>query len=107
MASGASAHPHHTPRRVIPKATRERLDMRISSELKAVLQRAADVRAQSLTDYVLSRAGEAAARDIREHEVLTLSVRDSERFAQLLIDPPEPNEHLLAAARRHDELLAP
>ncbi len=81
--------------------------MRISSELKAVLQRAADVRAQSLTDYVLSRAGEAAARDIREHEVLTLSVRDSERFAQLLIDPPEPNEHLLAAARRHDELLAP
>lgn len=107
MTSRASTHPHRTAQRVVPKAPRERLDMRVSHELKALLQRAAAVRDQSLTDYVLSRAGEAAARDIREHEVLSLSLRDSERFAQLLLDPPEPNERLRAAARRHDDLIAP
>jgi len=65
-----------------------------------------DLNDQSLTDYVLSRAREAAQRDIREHEVLTLSVRDSARFADLLLNPPEPNEHLVSAARRHDELIS-
>ncbi len=84
----------------------KRLDMRISEELKGLLQHAADLNDQSLTDYVLSRAREAARRDIREHEVLTLSVRDSTRFAGLLLNPPEPNEHLVSAARRHDELIS-
>ena len=84
----------------------KRLDMRVSEELKELLQHAADLNDQSLTDYVLSRAREAARRDIREHEVLTLSVRDSARFADLLLNPPEPNRHLVRAARRHDELIS-
>ena len=84
----------------------KRLDMRISEELKGLLQHAADLNDQSLTAYVLSRAREAARRDIREHDVLTLSVRDSVRFADLLLNPPEPNEHLVSAARRHDELIS-
>ena len=83
----------------------KRLDMRVSEETKALLQHAADISDQSLTDYVLSRAREAAQREIRAHDVLTLSVRDSARFAELVMNPPEPNEHLMAAARRHDELI--
>ncbi len=84
----------------------KRLDMRVSDETKELLQHAADINDQSLTDYVLSRAREAARREIHEHDVLTLSVRDSARFVDLLLNPAEPSEHLVAAARRHDALIA-
>ena len=108
VARGTSAtRRRHAPGRQGATGRQKRLDMRISEDMKDLLQRAADISDQSLTDYVLSRAGEAARHDIREHDVLTLSVRDSARFADLLMNPPEPNEHLLAAARRHDELIEP
>lgn len=108
VAGRASATRYgHAQARKSAAGRQKRLDMRISEDLKDLLQRAADISDQSLTDYVLSRAGEAARRDIREHDVLTLSVRDSARFADLLMNPPEPNEHLLAAERRHDELIEP
>ncbi len=80
---------------------RDRLEARLSPEVKDLLQRAAAIRGSSLTDFVLSSAQEAAQRAIREHDVITLSVRDSEHFARLLLHPPEPSERLRAAARRY------
>lgn len=88
------------------KATRQvRFDARMSPELKVLLQRAADLGDETLSAFVLSSAREAAARRIREHEVLTLSVRDSERFVESLRHPPEPNDFMVDAARQHAALI--
>jgi len=46
-------------------------------------------------------AQEAAARTIRENEVLTLSERARASFAELLLNPPRPNRKAIAAARRY------
>ncbi len=40
-----------------------------------------------------------------EPEVLVLSAADSLAFAEALLDPPEPTEYLIAAMRRHRELV--
>lgn len=85
----------------LPASRRDRFEARLHPDVKSLLQRAAAIRGSSLTDFVLSSAQEAAQRTIREHDVITLSVRDSEHLAQLLLNPPEPSDNLRAAARRY------
>lgn len=82
-----------------------RLEARISPDLKRRLEYAASLRGASLTEFVVQSAQEAATRAIREHEVLTLSERASRAFAELLLNPPRPNEKALAAAKRYKAML--
>jgi uncharacterized protein (DUF1778 family) len=85
----------------------ERIEARLSSEAKAVIQRAADISGRSVSDFVVTSALEAATVTIREHGVIVLSARDTETFVEALLNPTGPNEALLAAARRHRELFGP
>ena len=87
------------------KAKRARLEARLTSEQKALFERAAAVQGRSLSDFVVSSAHEAAVRTLRDYEVITLSVRDSEVFARALLDDAEPGERLKAAAKRYRELI--
>jgi uncharacterized protein (DUF1778 family) len=85
---------------------RERLEARVSSEQKALLERAAALEGRSLTDFVVSSAQSAAMETIQRHQVITLTACDSLMFAEALMHPPAPNERLRAAARRHRDLIA-
>jgi uncharacterized protein (DUF1778 family) len=82
----------------------ERIEARLSSEAKAVIQRAADISGRSVSDFVVTSALEAAKETIRDHAVMVLSARDSKNFVEALLNPTGPNEALLAAAHRHREL---
>jgi uncharacterized protein (DUF1778 family) len=68
-----------------------RLEARISTELHAMLMRAAEMQGRTLTDFVVSAVQEAAQRAIEQGEVVRLSLADSERFAQALLSPPDPS----------------
>lgn len=83
---------------------RERLEARISPEQKALIQRAADLEGRSLTDFVVSSVQAAAEETIERHQVIRLSARDSLIFAEAILNPAEPNEHLRAAAKRYRQL---
>jgi uncharacterized protein (DUF1778 family) len=85
----------------------ERIEARLSSEAKAVIQRAADISGRSVSDFVVTSALEAAKETIREHEVIVLSVRDSKTFVEALLNPKGPNEALRRAFRQHRELFGP
>lgn len=85
---------------------RERLEARITTEQKTLLERAAALEGRSLTDFVVSNAHAAAVATIQRHEVIALTARDSQLFAEALSHPPAPNERLRAAARRHRDLIA-
>jgi uncharacterized protein (DUF1778 family) len=80
---------------------RERLEARVTSEQKALFQRAADLQGRSLTDFVVSALHDAAEDAIRSHHVLTLSAHDSRIFAEALMNPPEPNEYARKAAAEY------
>jgi uncharacterized protein (DUF1778 family) len=79
----------------------ERLEARIPAELKQIFVRAAALRGQSLTDFVVSTVTEAARTVVREQEIVELTRKDQIAFANALINPPAPSARLRAAARSH------
>ena len=90
----------------MPSATSTaRLEARISTELHAMLKRAAEMQGRTLTDFVVSAVQEAAQRAIEQGEVIRLSLADSERFAQALLSPPDPSPALDRAFARRRKLL--
>ena len=83
-----------------------RLEARLPVSVYATLKRAAELKGRSITDFVVSAAHDAAQRAIEEDGIIRLSAEDQLRFAQALINPPEPNDALKRARQRHTELVA-
>lgn len=75
----------------------ERLGARVPADVKAVLQRAADLTGRSLTDFIIASAQAAAEETIRQHAVVQLTSADSRRLAEALLNPAAPNAELRAA----------
>jgi len=81
----------------------ERLEARVTSDQKSLIERAAALQGRSVTDFVLTSVQDAARRAIEEHQRLDLSLRDSQAFVQALIDPAPVNERLRDTVRRYRE----
>lgn len=82
----------------IPVGTNERVSLRIASDEKLLLMRAAALQHTNLTEFVISNVVSVAQKVIDEHERLSLTERDSLRMLALLDNPPAPNDKLMAAA---------
>ena len=82
----------------------ERLEVRTTSAQKRLIERAAELRGTSVTDFVVSNIQAAAAETIKEFESLFLRDEAREVFVEALLNPPEPNEALKAAAARHKQM---
>jgi uncharacterized protein (DUF1778 family) len=82
----------------------ERLEVRTTSDQKRLIERAAELRGTSVTDFVVSNIQAAAAETIREFESLSLRDEAREIFVKALLNPPEPNEALKAAVARHKQM---
>lgn len=102
IMTDASTHSRHEPQRPLYS---ERLETRVSADDKAILQRAANLEQQSVTDFIRSSARSAALETIRRHETWTLSAEDSAAFIEALMNPPAPGAALRAAAKAHRELI--
>jgi uncharacterized protein (DUF1778 family) len=92
------------PQAVMEKESKkERLEARLTPEQKKHIEHAARIKGTSVSDFVVLSADDAAVRTIREQEVLTLSERAREVFANALLHPPVPGARLSAAAKRYKE----
>ena len=83
----------------------ERLEARVSKREKDLFAKAAAIQGRSLTEFVISSLHDTAMRIIESHKVIKLTERDSEVFVNALLNPPEPNKNLKAAAKRYFELV--
>jgi uncharacterized protein (DUF1778 family) len=81
----------------------ERLEARVTSEQKRLIERAAQLRGTSVTDFVVAKLQEAAAATIRDYEILNLRDESRELFVNMLLNPPEPNEAAKSAAAQYKE----
>lgn len=84
-----------------------RLGVRISTELHAMLKRAADIQDRTMTDFVVAAVQEAVRTALEEADVIRLSIVDQACFADALMSPPKPNAALQRAFNRHKNLVAP
>ena len=93
----------------MPRASRSqpsaRLEARVSPEIKAIWQKAADLEGLTLTDFVIASVQAAASKVIEQHQTLKLNLEDSEAFVNALLNPPSPNESLKTAALRYKQVM--
>jgi uncharacterized protein (DUF1778 family) len=88
-----------------PSKTVARLEARVSPEIKALWQKAADLEGRTLTDFVIASVQVAACNAIEKHQSLKLNLQDSEAFVNALLNPPLPNAALKAAASRYKQTM--
>ena len=85
--------------------TSARLEARISSDLHSMLKRAAELQGRTMTDFVVAAVQDAAQRAINQAEVVRLTLKDQESFAQALLSPPKPAATLRRAFSQRKKLL--
>jgi uncharacterized protein (DUF1778 family) len=79
----------------------ERLEARITPDQKRLIERAAELRGTTVTEFVVASAQQAATDTIKDFEVLTLRDEARKLFVSALLNPPPPNEAARAAAQRY------
>ncbi len=82
-----------------------RLEARITTDLHALLKRAAELQGRTMTDFVISAVQEAAQRAIEQSEVMRLSMADQMCFAEALLSPPKASPALERAFARRQKLV--
>jgi uncharacterized protein (DUF1778 family) len=79
----------------------ERLETRVTADQKRLIERAAALQGRTVTDFVLTSVQDAARRAIEEHQILDLSLRDSQAFVGALLEPAPVNDRLRDTIRRY------
>lgn len=79
-----------------------RLNFRLPSDIKSVIEQAAAATGQSVSDFAISTLAKIAREVVREEQVTELTNRDRDRFLALLDDRQmKPNAALRKAAARY------
>lgn len=84
---------------------RARLEARLPAHVKDLIEYAANLEGRSLSDFVVESARSAAMASIERHQVIHLTLEESKRLVELLLDPPVPNEALRRAKASHARLI--
>ncbi len=83
------------------KSRSVRLEMRINFQAKSLIERAAALTGQTLTDFAVSNLVQLSVETIERHQRLEMTDRDRDRFLAALDRPPKLLPALARAARLH------
>ena len=83
----------------LPKDSR--IDLRLTQEQKATIEKAAAMNGVSVSAYTLLHLLPLAQQDIEERERLTLSNRDRDTFLSAVANPPKLTGKLKAAIAQY------
>ena len=83
------------------KTRNARLEARVSSDQKDFFQRAATLTGRTLSELVIDSTQEAAAKIVREHEVVRLSREEQVAFVSALLAPSKPGARLKKAVQSY------
>lgn len=85
----------------------ERLQLRVTRDLKRQLADIAHARGLSMSDFATHAISDAVTKASYEQHVIKMSREESVWLADLLINPPAPDERMIAAAKRYTQLIRP
>lgn len=85
----------------------QRLEARVTPDQKRLIERAAELRGTTVTEFVIVSAQQAATETIRDSEMLSLRDEAREVFVNAILNPPAPNAAARAAAARYKERMRP
>lgn len=78
-----------------------RLDFRLNRQVKEVIEQAAAVSGQSVSDFAVSALYRTAKEVLEREQTTSLSNRDRDVFLAMLDSDAKPNEALKRAAKRY------
>lgn len=83
------------------KQNKTRLDFRVSVESKAMIEQAASLSGQTVSDFAVSTLIKSAQEVISQNRQTKLSLRDQQLFLQMLESNDQPNEALKNALKTY------
>jgi len=84
----------------MPALKKQRIDLRLTDDDKNLIEEAAAMTNQTITQFMVNSASERAAEVIEQHRRLILNEESWDRVMDALDNPPEPDDRLKRAARR-------
>lgn len=79
---------------------KQRIDLRLTEDDKNMIEEAAAMTNQSISQFMVSTASERAAEVIDQHRRLVLSEASWNTVMDAISNPPAPNDRLKQAAKR-------
>ena len=86
-------------------AKSERIAARLSPEQKEVVERAAALAHQPVSQFVIASAMQAAQEMIQQHDLIVLSARDSIAIMQALLHPEPASPALKSLVERYETFM--
>ena len=83
---------------------KQRIDLRLNEDDRHMIEEAAAMTNQSISQFMVSTASERAAEVIDQHRRLLLNEESWNLVMDAIINPPAPNDRLKRAANRLREL---
>ncbi|ECD9687544.1 DUF1778 domain-containing protein [Salmonella enterica] len=83
---------------------KQRIDLRLNEDDKHMIEEAAAMTNQSISQFMVSTASERAAEVIDQHRRLLLNEESWNLVMDAITNPPAPNDQLKRAANRLREL---
>lgn len=96
MAQTAQSHSN----RRSPAPKNDVIQIRASASMKAILTRAASLRGQKLSEFMLDSARREAEDAILDQRTFFLDAEQHEQFLEMLDSPPAPSEQLKKLMQR-------
>jgi uncharacterized protein (DUF1778 family) len=82
-----------------------RLEARVTLEQKQLMERAASLRGQNLTEFMVAVLAEAATQIIKDSEFIELTTQDRQAFAEALLNTTPPSDRAYADAQLYQQLM--
>ncbi|MCE0801382.1 DUF1778 domain-containing protein [Buttiauxella sp. A2-C1_F] len=79
---------------------KQRIDLRLTDDDKSLIEEAAAMSNQTITQFMVASASERAAQVIEQHRRLVLNEESWDLVMEALSNPPAPNARLKSAAKR-------
>ncbi|BAZ10287.1 hypothetical protein NIES4071_21020 [Calothrix sp. NIES-4071] len=83
-----------------------RVTARIPVSVQETIQRAAELSGATLNQFIVQAALKEAKKVMDLERVIVLSEEDADKVFSLIENPPEPNDRLKAAIKRHKEFFS-
>ena len=90
---------HHNPMERAIEEPRKRITARVSRNVRAALEQAAELLGSTVNQFVVQSAYQEAQRILERESVIRLSQKDARKVLALLDSPPKPGKALKNAVR--------
>lgn len=88
----------------MPVLKKQRIDLRLNEDDKNMIEEAAAMTNQSISQFMVSTASERAAEVINQHRRLILNEESWDLVMDAISNPPLPYDRLKRSAKRLQEL---